>query len=294
MDLFLDQLANGVSSGVIYASVALSLVIIYRTTGLLNFAQGEMAMFSTFVAWTFQDNGANVWVSIVAAMVLSLLGGAVIERVIIRPVEGGSPLNIVIVTIGMFLALNALAQWIWGTEARTFANPFPNKAYDVVGVSIDADILGRLVTLAVVAFLLYLLFQKTKLGLAMRAVASNTESSGLVGIRVGQMLMVGWGLAAALGALAGCLTAARNTQFDTNFMIQVLVFAFAAATLGGLDSPLGAVIGGIIVGLVQELLGAYVGFVGTDMRDGAAFVIILVVLLVKPNGLFGKQQVARV
>lgn len=294
MDLFLERLIVGVGRGSIYALLALAIVLIYRSTGLLNFAQGEMAMFSTFVAWTFQDNGANVWVSILAAMLLSLIGGALIERVIIRPVEGGSPLNIVIVTIGMFLSLNALAQWIWGTEARTFANPFPNEAYDVVGVSIDADLLGRLATLAVVAFVLYLLFQKTKLGLAMRAVASNTESSGLVGIRVGRMLMIGWGLAAALGALAGCLTAARNQQFDTNFMIQVLVFAFAAATLGGLDSPLGAVVGGLIVGVVQEMLGAYVGFVGTDLRDGAAFVIILVILLVKPNGLFGKQTVARV
>lgn len=294
MELFLERLIVGVGRGSIYALLALAIVLIYRSTGLLNFAQGEMAMFSTFVAWTFQDNGANVWVSILAAMLLSLLGGALIERVIIRPVEGGSPLNIVIVTIGMFLALNALAQWIWGTEARTFANPFPNEAYDLGGVSIDADLLGRLATLAVVAFVLYLLFQKTKLGLGMRAVASNSESSGLVGIRVGRMLMIGWGLAAALGALAGCLTAARNQQFDTNFMIQVLVFAFAAATLGGLDSPLGAVVGGIIVGVVQELLGAYVGFVGTDLRDDAAFVIILVILLVKPSGLFGKQAVARV
>ena len=294
MEQLLQQFASGLANGAIYACVALALVMIYVSTDHINFAQGEMAMFSTFVAWTFQDNGANVWVSILAAMLLSLLGGALIERVIIRPVEGGSPLNIVIVTIGMFLSLNALAQWIWGTDARTFANPFPNEAYDVLGVSIDADLLGRLATLAVVAFLLYLLFQKTKLGLGMRAVASNTESSGLVGIRVGRMLMIGWGLAAALGALAGCLTAARNQQFDTNFMIQVLVFAFAAATLGGLDSPLGAVVGGLIVGVVQEMLGAYVGFVGTDLRDGAAFVIILVILLVKPNGLFGKQTVARV
>ncbi len=294
MDLFLERLIVGIGRGSIYALLALAIVLIFRSTGILNFAQGEMAMFSTFVAWTFQDHGANVWFSILAAMLLSLLGGALIERVIIRPVEGGSPLNIVIVTIGMFLSLNALAQWIWGTEARTFANPFPNDAYDVVGVSIDADLLGRLAALVVVAFILYLLFQHTKLGLGMRAVASNTESSGLVGIRVGRMLMIGWGLAAALGALAGCLTAARNQQFDTNFMIQVLVFSFAAATLGGLDSPLGAVIGGLIVGVTQEMLGAYVGFVGTDLRDGAAFVIILVILLVKPSGLFGKQQVARV
>ena len=294
MYLFLERLIVGIGRGSIYALLALAIVLIFRSTGILNFAQGEMAMFSTFVAWTFQDHGANVWFSILAAMLLSLLGGALIERVIIRPVEGGSPLNIVIVTIGMFLSLNALAQWIWGTEARTFANPFPNDAYDVVGVSIDADLLGRLAALVVVAFILYLLFQHTKLGLGMRAVASNTESSGLVGIRVGRMLMIGWGLAAALGALAGCLTAARNQQFDTNFMIQVLVFSFAAATLGGLDSPLGAVIGGLIVGVTQEMLGAYVGFVGTDLRDGAAFVIILVILLVKPSGLFGKQQVARV
>ncbi|MCB1004549.1 MAG: branched-chain amino acid ABC transporter permease [Acidimicrobiales bacterium] len=294
MEQFLERMVLGMERGSIYALLALAIVLIFRSTGLLNFAQGEMAMFSTFVAWTFQDNGAGVWVSILAAMLLSFLGGAVIERVIIRPVEGGSPLNIVIVTVGMFLALNALAQWIWGTDAKVFADAFPDDAWDVAGVSITADFLGRLATLAVVAFVLYLLFQKTKLGLAMRAVASNTESSGLVGIRVGRMLMIGWGLAAALGALAGCLTAARIGQFDTNFMIQVLVFGFAAATLGGLDSPLGAVVGGLIVGVVQELVGQYIGWVGEDLRDGAAFVIILVILLVKPSGLFGKQQVARV
>lgn len=294
MDQFLEHLIIGIGRGSIYALLALAIVLIYRSTGLLNFAQGEMAMFSTFVAWTFQDNGANVWVSILASMALSLLGGALIERVIMRPVEGGSPLNIVIVTIGLFLGLNALAQWVWGTDPRTFENPFSGEAKSVVGVSITAELVGRLVVLAIVVLLLFVLFQKTKLGLAMRAVASNTESSGLVGINVGRMLMVGWGLAAALGALAGCLTAASDTQFGTSLMVQVLVFAFAAATLGGLDSPIGAVVGGLIVGVVQELLGEYVGFVGTDMRDGAAFVIILGILLVKPSGLFGKQQVARV
>jgi branched-chain amino acid transport system permease protein len=225
VELF-ERLIVGIGRGSIYALLALAIVLIFRSTGILNFAQGEMAMFST--SWPdVQDNGIT-WVFILAAMLLSLLGGALIERVIIRPVEGGSPLNIVIVTIGMFLALNALAQWIWGTEARTFANPFPNEAYDIGGVSIDADLLGRLAVLAIVAFVLYLLFQKTKLGLGMRAVASNTESSGLVGIQVGRMLMIGWGLAAALGALAGSLTAARNSQFDTNFMISVLVYSFAA------------------------------------------------------------------
>lgn len=294
MDQFLEHLIIGIGRGSIYALLALAIVLIYRSTGLLNFAQGEMAMFSTFVAWTFQDNGANVWVSILAAMALSLVGGAVIERVIMRPVEGGSPLNIVIVTIGLFLGLNALAQWVWGTDPRTFENPFSGESRSVIGVSISAELVGRLVVLAIVVLLLFVLFQKTKLGLAMRAVASNTESSGLVGINVGRMLMVGWGLAAALGALAGCLTAASDTQFGTSLMVQVLVFAFAAATLGGLDSPIGAVVGGLIVGVVQELLGEYVGFVGTDMRDGAAFVIILGILLVKPSGLFGKQQVARV
>lgn len=294
MDQFLEHLIIGIGRGSIYALLALAIVLIYRSTGLLNFAQGEMAMFSTFVAWTFQDNGANVWVSIIAAMALSLVGGAVIERVIMRPVEGGSPLNIVIVTIGLFLGLNALAQWVWGTDPRTFENPFSGESRSVIGVSISAELVGRLVVLAIVVLLLFVLFQKTKLGLAMRAVASNTESSGLVGINVGRMLMVGWGLAAALGALAGCLTAASDTQFGTSLMVQVLVFAFAAATLGGLDSPIGAVVGGLIVGVVQELLGEYVGFVGTDMRDGAAFVIILGILLVKPSGLFGKQQVARV
>jgi len=283
MQLFFDQVLNGINVGVIYASVALALVLIYRTTGLLNFAQGELALFSTFITYWFaveQD------VPIVAALLLSVavgfLGGALIERILIRPVEGAhSPLNVVIVTLGLFLAVNALAQLIFikpGQEALQMPDLFPG---------------GDLALLVIECLLLYVLLQKTKLGLALRAVASNPESSRLVGINTGTMLMVGWALAAGIGAVAGSLAATRGSGFDSSLMQQVLVYAFAAAALGGFDSPLGAVVGGLVVGIADALTIQYV-----DALDGielvVPFVLILVVLLVRPNGLFGRTIVERV
>ena len=202
-------------------------------------------------------------------------------------------LAIVIVTIGLFIFLNALAGWIYGTDGRNFESPFPNDSWSIGGVNITADDIGNLVVLAVVVFVLYLLFQKTKFGLGMRAVASNLESASLVGIRPGRMLMAGWGMAAALGALAGSLTAADRTFIELNLMQGVLIFAFAAATLGGFDSPLGAVVGGLIVGVVQALSLQYIGFFD-GLEIAPAFLLILVVLLVKPTGLFGRRIVERV
>jgi branched-chain amino acid transport system permease protein len=294
MRLFLDQFFNGIGSGVIYASVALALVIIYRTTGLLNFAQGEMALFSTFLAWWLTDHGWGIVYALFGSIVISFVAGAVIERVLIRPVEGSkSPLNVVIVTLGMFLAINALAALIFikpGAEALQMPRLFP----DGKAVGIQWATLGRAGVLAVECALLWVLLQKTKLGLKLRAVASNPESAKLVGINPGVMLMVGWALAASLGAVAGVLAAARGTGgFDTSLMQQVLVYAFAAAALGGFDSPLGAVVGGLIVGVANSLTVQYI-----DALQGievvVPFALILVVLLVRPNGLFGRNIVERV
>jgi branched-chain amino acid transport system permease protein len=293
MELFFQQVINGIQSGVIYASLALAIVLIFRSTSLLNFAQGELAMFSTFAAWQLQDAGLPIFVAILGAMALSMVGGAVIERVIIRPVGKDNVLAIVIVTIGLFIAVNALAGWIYGTNGRTFPRIFENTPLIELGdVTVTRETIGTAGILLIVVGLLYLLFQKTKLGLAMRAVASNDESSRLVGIRVGRILMFGWGLAAALGALAGAF-AAPQLSLSQNLMLSVLVYAFAAATLGGFDSPLGAVVGGLIVGITQNLAGQYIDFFD-GFELASAFLLILVVLLVRPQGLFGKKVVTRV
>lgn len=296
MELFLDRVVIGLEQGAIYGSVALALVLIYRATGLVNFAQGEMALFSTYLTWQFWSWGLPIGLAIVASMAVSFVGGAVIERLIIRPVGDveHNALSIVIVTVGMLLALNALVGWIWGTDGRVFPKIFSSSAVHVGSVSISYQTIGTLVVLAVEVGLLYLLFQRTKLGLAMRSVASNAESSRLVGVRVGRILMFGWGLAAAVGALAGALYASGLSLLDTNIFFQLLVYAFAAATLGGFDSPLGAVLGGLIVGLVTVLAGGYIGWLGEDLKLVAAFAVILAVLLVRPQGLFGRKQVTRV
>ena len=293
MELFFNQVINGIQSGCIYAALALALVLIFRSTSLLNFAQGEMAMFSTFVAYLFVDWGAPVVVGILIAMIFSVGGGALIERTLIRPVGVDNVLAIVIVTIGIFIAVNALAGWIYGTDGRVFPRIFANESLVTFGdVTITQETVGTLGILLAVVGLLYLLFQYTKIGLAMRAVASNPESSRLVGIPVGRILMLGWGMAAALGALAGAL-AAPQLNLSLNLMQGVLIYAFAAATLGGFDSPLGAVVGGLIVGVTQNLAGQYIDFFD-GFELASAFLLILVVLLVRPQGLFGSKVVTRV
>ena len=294
MELFFDQVLNGVNSGVIYASVALALVLIYRTTGLLNFAQGELALFSTFITyWIAVEQDVPIVLALVLSVAISFVGGAVIERVLIRPVEGAhSPLNVVIVTLGLFLAVNALAQLIFikpGQEALQMPGIFPRG--EIIGIR--KTTVGFAFVLVVECVLLWVLLQKTRLGLALRAVASNQESARLVGINTGNMLMVGWALAAGIGAVAGSLAATRGSGFDTSLMQQILIYAFAAAALGGFDSPIGAVVGGLVVGIADSLTIQYV-----DALDGielvVPFVLILVVLLVRPNGLFGRSIVERV
>jgi branched-chain amino acid transport system permease protein len=293
VELFFNQVINGIQQGAIYAALALALVLIFRSTSLLNFAQGEMAMFSTFIAWILADNGFPVVFAILAAMAVSVVGGAIIERTLIRPVGSDNVLAIVIVTIGIFIATNALAGWIYGTDGRVFPRIFPNESLVTFGdVTVTKETTGIVAILLVVVGLLYLMFQHTKVGLAMRAVASNAESAQLVGIRVGRILMLGWGLAAALGALAGAL-AAPQLNLSLNLMQGLLIYAFAAATLGGFDSPLGAVVGGLIVGVTQALAGQYIDFFN-GFELGSAFLLILIVLLVRPQGLFGRAVVTRV
>jgi len=291
--LFFSQLMGGIGNGAVYASLALALVLIFRTTGILNFAQGEMALYSTYLFWYFTQRSVPVLLAILITMVISFIGGALIERVIIRPVEDKSPLVIVIVTIGLFLALNSIVQVQFGADIKTGLPRFyAATTWRPGNVQISADTLVLVAMLAIVCLLLYVLFQHTKVGLAMRAVSSNAESSRLSGIPVGNVLMLGWGLAAALGALAGVLIIPQ-LGLEASAMQSILFYSFAAAALGGFDSPVGAVVGGIIVGVAQALATQYVHFL-----DGITLIvpfgIILVVLMVRPQGLFGTKRVERV
>jgi branched-chain amino acid transport system permease protein len=289
---FLQQIIEGLGAGAIYASLALALVLIYQFTSIVNFAQGEMAMFATYVAWTFVDGGMPFWLALVLTLAISFAGGMVIERVIIRPVEGAPELTLVIVTVGLFIFVNAAAGWIWTFLIKDFPNPFPRGAVEAGGVDVAYSTLGILGVVAAVMGLLYVLFRYTKVGLGMRAVATNPDSARLMGIRVGWTLALGWGLAATVGAVSGVLVAPL-LFLEPNMMGGVLIYAFAAATLGGFDSPLGAVAGGLIVGIAEVLAGAYIGFVGSDLKIGVPLAVILGVLLLRPQGLFGRAAVER-
>jgi branched-chain amino acid transport system permease protein len=290
---FAQQIAAGVREGAIYAGLALALVIIYRSTRVINFAQGEMATFTTFIAWSLMNHGLSFWTAFPLVLAIAFTGGVAIERVLIRPVENASVITIVIVTLGLALLLNGLMSLIWGGGNRQFRGPFSTRTIDVGGVPISVQDIGIVVVSLVLVAVLALFFRYTKLGLALRASAVNPDSSRLVGVRVGWMLAFGWGLAAVLGAVAGMMVA-PVVFLDPNMMQTILLYAFAAAVLGGLDSPLGAVVGGLLLGVTITLLGRYVGFVGSTLKLPAALLLILLLLLVRPGGLFGRVAVRRV
>src|SRR5215210_7972754 len=257
MERFIETIIDGIATGSIYGALALALVLIYRATGIVNFAQGEMAMFSTFIAWGLTEAGLAAGLAVLITRVLSMLGGMIIERVIVRPVEGGQELTLVVVTLGLFILINGLARWIWGPQNRGFPSLFPDDTVAVGGIETSVEALALVAVLLGVAGVLYLIFQHTRLGLAMRAAAVNPEASRVVGIPVGRMLMLGWGMAAVCGAIAGVLVAPR-LFLDPNLMGPVIIYSFAAATLGGFDSPFGAVLGGWIIGVAEALAGGYV------------------------------------
>lgn len=296
---FMQQVVSGLASGGIYALLALALVIIHRSTGVINFAQGEMATLSTYIAWTLWANhGWSYWLAFPATLALSFAGGVATHRIVIRPVERGSVLRIVIVTIGLLIAINGFVIWQWSGEPHQLRSPFPSKVVDVGGVAVSVQDLGTIAVALGIVVLLWLLFQFTKVGLALRAVAVNPEEARLVGVRVSWMLALGWGFAAMLGAVAGMLTA-PSVGLDPNLMQALLIYAFAAAVLGGINSPVGAVVGGLALGVVLNLL-SYLSqydlfdWFSEELRLPAALLVILVVLLVRPGGLFGHAEVKRV
>jgi branched-chain amino acid transport system permease protein len=290
MPALLHQLLFGLVNGAIYAGVALALVMIFKATHQVNFAQGELAMFSTYVAFTLLQAGVPYWAAFVLTLGGSFVLGVAIERLIMRWIQHAPALTAVIVFIGLQILWNGLAGWIFSHTPEAFPSPFdPHAWYGSTYLSPhEVGVIG--VTLVVLA-IVFLFFRFTRLGLAMRAAAENPQSSRLVGIRVGWMLALGWGLASVLGAVAGMM-AAPIVLLEPNMMSGIMLYGFAAALLGGIDNPWGAPIGGFLLGVLENLAGAYL--VGTQLKLVLALVVIIAVLLWKPSGLFGRTVVVRV
>jgi branched-chain amino acid transport system permease protein len=293
MEILIQQIISGLATGGIYASLALALVMIYQATDVVNFAQGEMAMFSTYLCWSLLQAGLPYWVAFFGTLVIAFVGGILVERVIIRPVENAPILTIVIVCIGLLVIFNSVAGWIYSYIQKPFPTPFPGEPIKIGNIFLGKHDLGAIGVTLVVLVLLFVFFRFTTLGLAMRAAAQNPVASRLVGIRVGWMLALGWGLAAAVGAAAGMMVA-PIVFLDPNMMGGILIYAFASATLGGFTSPGGAVVGGLLVGVIENLVATYVSFIGTELKLTVALALIILVLLFRPSGLFGRVTVRRV
>jgi len=289
---FLQYFFHGLSSGSVYALLALSLVIVYRGSGHLNFAQGEMAMFSTFVGWQLMQWGIPYWMAFAGTIALSFAAGVFIERVVLRPIHDAPVLSHVVAFIALLTIFNSGAGFIWDWTIKNVASPFGSGQF--LGQNLlskhDAGMIGMTLLMLV---LLYLFFRHTRIGLAMRAAAANPESARLAGIRVGWMTALGWGMAAAIGSVAGMLIA-PVVFLEPNMMLGILLYGFAGAVVGGLTSPGGAVFGGFAVGVIENLAGTYVPVVGREMKLTIALIIIVAVLCVKPSGLFGRPVVTRV
>ena len=291
MDLFLHQVFAGLSTGGIYALMALAIVMIYQAIDHLNFAQGEMAMFSTFVSWQMLQWGVPYWAAFLLTIVISFAGGVVIERVVFKPLKHAPVLSHVVVFIALFAILNSAAGFLWDYTIKSYPTPFGTTP--LFGGLISSHDAGMTVVTLAILLLLYVFFRYTRIGLAMRAAAANPESAQLVGIRVGWMIALGWGMAAAIGAVAGMMIA-PVVFLEPNMMLSILLYGFAGAVVGGLTSPLGAVIGGFSVGVIENLAGTYIPYVGRELKLTIALALIVAVLTIKPSGLFGRVVVTRV
>jgi branched-chain amino acid transport system permease protein len=290
---FVQLIVDGLSTGSIYGAIALAIVLVNQATGLINFAQGGMAVLAAYVAWELTQQGVPLVLAIIASVLFALLLGALVERWLIRRFEGGEPDTAVVVTIGLLTLVTGLCGWLWGYNNKQFPSLFPLGTVSVGGVSISIRSIGTTLVIVVAMVLLQVLFVGTKLGLALRAVAINPESAAFSGLRVGRLLMVGWGLAAGLGAVAGALVAPQLT-LTPGMLDGPLVYALAAVILGGLTSPVGVVVAAWIIGVLENLAAVYVSFIGFDLKVAVPFVLLFVVLLVRPQGLFGRKTVVRV
>jgi len=291
--IFAQQTVAGLAQGAIFASLALALVLIYRATGVINFAQGEMAMGTTYIAYQLTLWGLSYWLAFFCSLGIAFVLGALIQATVIRPVQHKSVIAVVIVTIGLFILIDGLVAWKWGGDIKFMDAPFGNAVYHGGGVAFARQDIGTLAVTVVSVLVLWAFFRFTKAGLGLRAGAVRPAAARLVGVRVDALLAVGWGLAAMLGAISGLMT--EPSQFLQPTMMQpILLYAFAAAVLGGLESPAGSVVGGLALGVFLNLIGQYVGFATSELRLPIAFAVLLGVLLLKPHGLFGRKEVRRV
>jgi branched-chain amino acid transport system permease protein len=292
--IFAQLTVQGLALGSVYGSLALALVLVYRATHVVNFAQGELAMATTYVAWQLIQWGLSYWEAFAVTLAIAFVLGTVLQVVLIRPVQHRSVIAAVIVTVGLFILIDGVVDWVWGSALKFMPSPFGTKTYDVGGVSISRLYPGMFLVVLASVLLVWALFRFTKLGLAMRAAALRPAESALVGVRVDWMLAIGWGLAAVLGAVAGLMAEPSQFVLQPTLMQPILVYAFAAAVLGGLESPAGAVIGGLAIGVSLTLVVQYVHPITSDLQTPVAFAVLVGVLLLKPSGLFGQREVRRV
>jgi branched-chain amino acid transport system permease protein len=292
--IFAQQTVAGLATGAVYGSLALALVLIYRATEVINFAQGEMAMAMVYVAYQLMLWGLTYWAAFAITLAVAFVFGIFTQQVFIRPVQHRSVIAVVIVTVGLFILIDGLVAWKWGADQKFMPSPFGNALYHVGSVTIARQDIGTiLITLASVV-VLWAYFRFTKIGLGMRAGALRPAAARLVGVRTNALLAIGWGLAAVLGAVSGLMTEPAEYVLQPTLMQPVLLFAFAAAVLGGLESPGGAVVGGLLIGVFLNLIGQYWGFATSELRLPIAFGALLIVLLIKPSGLFGRKRVRKV
>ena len=292
MELFLHQVLAGLATGAIYACMALAIVMIYQAIDHFNFAQGEMAMFSTFIAWQLLQWGFPYWAAFFVTIAISFAAGVIIERTIFRPIHHAPILSHVVVFIALFVIINSFAGFIWDFTIKSFPTPFGTRPVLGEGL-LSAHDAGMIAVVVIVLLLLYAFFRYTRVGLAMRAAAANPESAQLVGVRVGWMLALGWGMAAAIGAVAGMMIA-PVVFLEPNMMLSILLYGLAGAVVGGLTSPAGAVLGGLAVGVIENLAGTFIPLFGREMKLSIALALIVAVLMFRPSGLFGRKIVTRV
>jgi len=290
--MFLQLLVSGISIGSIYALVALAMVIIYKTSEVPNFAQGEMAMITTFVAFMFLDTfGQSFLVSFTGALVFAVALGAFLEFVFLRRAKDPNVLSLILITLGFEMMLYGLASWKWGADQQSF--PFPVSDFEIVNLGHAVISHLNIATLLVAFFLmfvLFLFFKYTKVGIAMKATQQNIVAARINGIRANRILSITWGMSSFIGAVAGMMLAPMAT-LDPNLMMDPLLKGFAAAVLGGMTTLVGSVIGGYILGIIETLFG---GYVSLQFKSIVAFLIIVLVLCFKPSGLFAKHYVRRV
>lgn len=285
-----QQIISGLATGSLYALAALGLVLIFKTSDVVNFAQGEMAMFGTFIAFTLLTSaGLPYWGAFLLALIFAALFGAGIERIVLRPLAKAPLISVLIATLGLFQVINGVAGWIWGYELQPFPAAVSGAPITVGGVVFTMQNLLNMGVALLVMLGFFLLFKFSIIGVAMRAVAENRTAAKLMGVPTDRILALTWGLGGVLAATAGILTA-PVTNLDINMMGTLQIKAFTAAVLGGFTSLPGAVIGGLTLGVLENLVGQW----NSQLQTPFAFGLIVLVLVIRPAGLLGTIQKKKV